>query len=225
MVGDSSGGMIVNAGGEGVGIYCSVQQILELLCGDNEGRALPMILGRYRHLGHLLTMRTVFPLLFGVIYFLQSRLKLCLFVCLGLCGTDVSWWSVSDLILDLIHSIIVIIDLIPHFRHLYFRKTFLDTLETTITVIVAPIMMMMMSVVCYVRNVSRKWALSMMRLSVKTLNLSQCPTLPVTPNSFSSLLVSESMAAKELSTGMVSGHCWLELWDEFTSALSLHYLV
>ena len=205
MVGDSSGGMIVNAGGEGVGIYCSVQQILELLCGDNEGRALPMILGRYRHLGHLLTMRTVFPLLFGVIYFLQSRLKLCLFVCLGLCGTDVSWWSVSDLILDLIHSIIVIIDLIPHFRHFYFLHTLIAPSETTITLVVAPIMMMMTLRSSDIRNSGRRWALAMMRLSVKTPNLSHCPPLPVMLHSFSSLLISDRIVARVLSRSLVPG--------------------
>ena len=41
-----------------------------------------------------------------------------IFFFLGLCLSEVSLWSVSDLILDLIHSEIVIIDLIPRFHHL-----------------------------------------------------------------------------------------------------------
>ena len=83
------------------------------------------------------------------------------------------WWLVSDLILDLIHSIIVIFDLIPRFRHLYFLQTFLVLSDTTITVMVAPIIMMMMSRASDVRNTCSRWALEMMRLSVKKLKLSQ----------------------------------------------------
>ena len=156
-----------------------------------------MTLGRCRILGHLLLMRTVCTLLFRVMYILQPRFRLCLFACLGLCFPEVSWWSVSDLILDLIHSIIVIIDRIPRFRHFYFLYTFLDPSETTITVMVSPMMMMMtmmmmmiMSRASTVRNIGSRWALAMTRLSVKTLNPSQCPLLTVASHFFSLLLIS-----------------------------------
>ena len=85
----------------------------------------------------------------------------------------------SNLILDLIHSEIFMIDLIPLFRHLYFLQVLLDTSETAITVMVAPIMMMMILRASAVRNAGSRWALAIMRLSVKTPSPRQCPTLPV----------------------------------------------
>ena len=165
-----------------------------------------MTLGRFKHLGHLLPMRTVFHLLFGVMYLLKPRLRFCLSICLGMCCPEVSWWLVSDLTLDLIHSVILIIDLIPRLRHLYFLQTFLAPSETNITVMVAPIIMIIMSRVYYVRNTGNRWALAMMRLSVKTPNLNQCLPLPVDPHSFSSLLISDKIYAKALFSGLVLEH-------------------
>ena len=170
-----------------------------------------MTLGRFKHLGHLLPMRTVFHLLFGVMYLLKPRLRFCLSICLGMCCPEVSWWLVSDLTLDLIHSVILIIDLIPRLRHLYFLQTFLAPSETNITVMVAPIIMIIMSRVYYVRNTGNRWALAMMRLSVKTLNLSQFSPLLVAHHLFSSLLVPERMVDKAMDRGLVSGCCWLEV--------------
>ena len=127
------------------------------------------------------------------------------------------------MILELIHSLIVIIDLIPRFRYFNLLKTFLDTSETTITAIVAPIIIMMMLQASDVRNTVSRWALAMMMLSVKTLNLSQCSPLPVAHHSFSSLLISKSMMTKALARDLMSGRCWLEVWEGLPSALSLHF--
>ena len=160
--------------------------------------------------------------LWGNLSLATAFAKLCLFFSLGLCRPEVSWWSVSDLILELIHSLIVIIDLIPRFRHLCFLQTFLAPSETTVTVMVATIIMMMMSRASDVRNTGSRWELATMRLSVETLNLSQCPPLPVAHHSFSSLLISERIVAKSLYRGLVSGRFWLEVWERFPSALSLH---
>ena len=66
--------------------------MLKLLCGDSEGRAVPMTLGCCRPLGNLLMMQMVCPLLFRAIYLLQPCLRLCLFVCLGLYHPEISWW-------------------------------------------------------------------------------------------------------------------------------------
>ena len=128
----------------------------------------------------------------------------------------------SDLILALIHSVIVIIDLIPRFCHLYFLQKFLAHSEITITVMIYPIIMTMMSSAYTVRNAGSRCALAMMRLSMKTLNLSQCPPLTVAPHSFSLLLISERMVSKAMARGLVSGHCWLEVWEDLPSALSLN---
>ena len=88
----------------------------------------------------------------GVNVSLAAASVICLFVCLGLCRPELSLGSVSDLILNLIHYEIVIIDLIPRFCHLYFFQMFLALSETTITVMVTLIMMMMMLRVSAVRN-------------------------------------------------------------------------
>ena len=169
--------------------FWGLQRILELLCGDSEGRSVSMTLGRCSRLGHFLPMRELCPILFGVMYLLQLRLQLCLFVYLGMCRPEVRWCLVSDLILDLIHYVIIIIYLIPRFRHLYFLWTFLDPSETTITVMVSPIIIMMMSKESAVSNSGIRWELAMMMLNVKTPNLRQCPLLPVAPHSFSPLLI------------------------------------
>ena len=102
---------------------------------------------------------------------------------------EVNLISVSNLILDLIHSEIVIIDLIALLHNLYFLQVFLDSLETTIILLVAPIIMMIMLRLYDVSNAVIRWALVMMRLSLKMPNLSQCQLLPVDPHSFSSLLI------------------------------------
>ena len=88
----------------------------------------------------------------GVNVSLAAASVICLFVCLGLCRPELSLGSVSDLILNLIHYEIVIIDLIPRFCHLYFLKIFLAPSDTTITVTVSPITMMMMFRESSVRN-------------------------------------------------------------------------
>ena len=164
-----------------------------------------MTLGRFKRLGHLLPMRTVCHLLFGVMYLLKPRLRFCLSICLGMCCPEVSWWLVSDLILDLIHSEIVIIDLITRFHHLYVLQIFLAPSDTTINVMVSPIMMMMMLRVSAVRNSGSRWELVMVRLSVKTPRLRQCPPLPVVLYSLSSILISDRMVDKVLARGLVSG--------------------
>ena len=66
-----------------------------------------------------------------------------------------------------IHSGNFIIYLIPILCHLCFLQVVLDPLETTITVMVAPIIMMMMLRESAVRNNGSRWALEMMMLSVK----------------------------------------------------------
>ena len=167
--------------------FWGLQQRLELLCGDSEGRAVLITLG------HLLSIRILCLLLFRLIYLLQLCLRLCLSICLGLCCPEVRWWSVSDLILNLIHSIIVIIDLIPRFHHLYLLQTFLAPSETTITAIVAPIIITMMLMESDARNNGRCWALEMLSLSMKTLNLSHFPQLQVAHHLFSSLLIYKRM--------------------------------
>ena len=89
---------------------------------------------------------------------------------------------------------------------------------------VAPIMMMMMSRASDVRNVGIMWALEIIRFSVKTLKLSQCSPLPVSPHSFYSLLIYERMVSKALARGLLYERCWMEVWEDLPSALSLHYL-
>ena len=96
-----------------------------------------------------------------------------MFFCLVLFLPEISLWSVSDLILDLIHYEIVMIDLIPFFAKFYFLKIFLAPLETTTTVMVDPIIMMIMLRESAVRNFGRRRELVMMRLSVETPSLSQ----------------------------------------------------
>ena len=77
-----------------------------------------MILGLSMCLGHFLPIRTVFTLLLTVRYLLQLRLRLCPCVWLGLCLPELSLIYSSNLILDLIHSEIVAIDLLPLFSQL-----------------------------------------------------------------------------------------------------------
>ena len=102
---------------------------------------------------------------------------------------EISFSDVSDLFLDFIHSEIVIIALIILLRYLYFLQVFLDPSETIISVMVDRIIVIMMLRASVVINTGSRWALAMMRLSVKTPNLSQCPSLIVDPHSFSSLLL------------------------------------
>ena len=181
--------------------------MLERISGNREGKAVQMTLGRCMQLGNLFPIRTVCPIILGAMYIFKLCLKFCLLVCLGLCCPEVSLWSVSDLILDLIHSEIVMIDLTPRFCHLYFLQIFLAPSETTITVMVDPIIMMMMMLrASAVRNDGSRWALATMRLSVRTPCLSQCPPLPVVIHSFSSLLISDTMVAKAMARGLVSRH-------------------
>ena len=118
-------------------------------------------------LWHLLPIRTVFTLLVRVRYRLQLLLKLYFYVWWGLFCQELCLISVLILILDLIHSENFIIDLIPLFRHLYLLQIFLAPSETTIAVIVAPIIIIMMSRDSAVMNDGRRWSLAMMRLSMK----------------------------------------------------------
>ena len=111
--------------------------------------------------------------------------------------------AVSDLILDFIHSEIIMIALIPLLNKLYCFQVFLDPSDTTITVMVSPLIMMMMVRASAVSNTGSRWALTMMILSLKMLNLSQCPSLPFDPHSFSSLLISDKMFARAFVIGLV----------------------
>ena len=123
----------------------------------------------------------------------------------GLCRPEASLISVSNLVIDLIHSEMFIIDLIPLFHNLYLLQVFLATLETTIILLVAPIMMMMMLRSSNLMNTGIMWVLEMMRLSVKNQNLSQCPPLPVCIHSFPSLFILNKMVSKALARGLVLG--------------------
>ena len=111
----------------------------------------------------------------------------------------------SDLILDLIQSKIVIIDLIPRFHHLYVLHIFLASSDTTITVMVSPMMMMIILRVSAVRNSGSRWELVMVRLSMKKPRLRQFIPLPVVLYSFSSIFISDRMVDKSLARGLVSG--------------------
>ena len=56
-----------------------------------------------------------------------------------------------------------------------------------------------------------------MRLGVKTPNLNQCPPLPVNPQSFSSLLISDKMVARDFSISLVLGHWGMDLsWSDLS---------
>ena len=99
------------------------------------------------------------------------------------------------------------IDLIPLFLHLYLLHVLLAPSETTITIMVAPIIMMMKLREYAVTNSGIRWAHDMMRLSVKFPILSQCPPLPDGFHSFSSLLILDIMVVKALAIGLVSGQC------------------
>ena len=181
-----------------------------------------MILGRRLRLGNLLPIGVVFPLLLGVSYRLQLRV-ICFCDWWSLCRPEVSLRYVSNLILDLIHSEIVIIDFIPLFHNLYLLQVLLASSETTIIVTVDLIMMMMMLRAYAVINAGSSWAMSLMRLSAKTPNLSLCPPLPVGLYLFTSLFILENMVAKVLYRGLVSGRCWLYCWLCLTcSALSFY---
>ena len=160
---------------------------------------MQMTLGRRIRLGHFWPIQKVFPLLLFISHFLQPRMRLYFCVWLSMCHPEVSLISVSNLILYFIHYEIVMIDLIPLFRHLYFLQVFLDPSETTITVMVDPIIIMMTLRASAVSNAGSRWALATMRFSRNTLSLSQCPPLPVGFHSFSSLLILDSMVAKEMN--------------------------
>ena len=144
----------------------------EHLSGDIEGKAVQMTLGRRIRLGHLLPIRTVRPLLLGVNYCLQPRLRLHFCVWWGMCRPEVSLRYVLNLILRFINYEIFMIDLTPLSPHLYLLQVFLSPLETTITVMVDSIMMMMTLRESAVRNAGSRWALAMMRLSMKLTSLS-----------------------------------------------------
>ena len=185
--------------------FWGLQRMSERLSGDRERKAVLMTLGRWIRPWHLFPIREVCPIILGLRYILQLRLQLCFCVWWGLCRPEVSLISVSNLILDFIHSEIFMIDLIPLFRHLYFLKVFLAPSETTITVMVAPIIMMIMLRESDVINSDSRWALEMMRLRIKTPSLSQCPPLPNNFHSISSLLILDIMVAKAVTIGLVSG--------------------
>ena len=85
----------------------------------------------------------------------------------GLCRPEVSLWYASNLILGFIHSEIVMIYFIPLLCHFYLLQIFLATSETKITMMVATIMMMMMLREYAVMKAGSRWALAMMRSSVK----------------------------------------------------------
>ena len=164
-----------------------------------------MILRRLLLLGNLLPIRTVCPLLLGIQYLLQRRVRFLFCFWWVLCCLDISLRTVSDLILYLIPSEIFMVYIIPLFLHLYLLQVFLDPSDTTTTVMVSPIIMMMMLRAYYIKNYGSRWELEMMRLSVKITNLSQCITLPVDPHSFFSLLISDNVVTKALDRGLVLG--------------------
>ena len=141
-----------------------------------------MILRRLLLLGDFLPIQMRCPLLLGVRYHLQCCVWLLLRFWWGMCRLDVSLRTVSDLILDLIHYEIFMIDLIPPFRNFYILQVVLDPSETTITMMVDPIIMMVILRAYAVSNAGSRWALIMMILSVKTPNLSQGSPLPVEPH-------------------------------------------
>ena len=132
----------------------------------------------------------------GIKVLAAMLLRLLLYCWWGLCCLEVSLRTVSDLILDLIHSKNFMIDLIPLFFNLYILQVFLAPSDTTINVMVANIMMMMMLRAYAVRKASSRWALAMMRLSVKIPNLIHGPPLSVEPHSFSSLLISDKIVCQ-----------------------------
>ena len=68
-----------------------------------------------------------------------------------------------------------------------------------ITMLVDRIIMIIIPRASAVSNTGSRWAMAMMRLSVKTLNLSQCPPLPVAPHLFYSLLIPEMVVDKGLT--------------------------
>ena len=113
--------------------------------------------------------------------------------------------TVSDLILDLIRSKIGMIDIIPPSHNLYLLQVLLAPSEITMTVTVAPIIIMTMLRVFAIRNIGSRWSLSMIMLSVKMPDLRQGPPLPVEPHSFSSLLIFDKMVTKALARGLVLG--------------------
>ena len=92
--------------------------------------------------------------------------------------------------IGLIHLENFIIALIPLLRNLYCLHVFLSPSETTITVVVAPIIMMIMLIAYAVTNNGSRWAIEMMRLSAKIPNLTQFPPLLVVPHQFSLFLIS-----------------------------------
>ena len=64
-----------------------------------------------------------------------------------------------------------------------------------------------------------RWALVMMRLSVKTPSLSQFLPLPFGLHSFSLLFISDNMVAKALTIGLVPGvSSWIDDWDWIVSS-------
>ena len=97
-----------------------------------------------------------------------------------------------NLILDFIYYEIVMIDLIPLFRHLYLLQVFLAPSETTTAVKVACISMMIMLRDSDANNADCRGELARMRFSVKTPSLIQCLLLPAGFHSFSSLLILDS---------------------------------
>ena len=145
------------------GNFWGLLQMLEGLSDDCEVKDVQMILGRVLLLKKHLSIRTVCPLLFGVRYFLQRSMRLIFCDWWGLFHLEVSLRSVSNLILDLIHSEIFIIDLMPLFCNLYILQVFLDPSETNIFVMVAPIIIVMMLRSYDIMNVVSSWALAIMR--------------------------------------------------------------
>ena len=100
------------------------------------------------------------------------------------------------------------IDLLPLFHHWNFLLVFLTTLETTITVLVAPIIIIIMLRAYAMRNAGGRWEMAMMRLSMKTPSLSQCPPLPVFLHSLSSLLISDRMLVVVMAIVLLTGRTW-----------------
>ena len=116
----------------------------KVLADDEFRKAVQINLRHLLLFWYLFLMQTVSPLLFGLMYCLHQRERLCVCWEWGMCHLEVSLSALSDLILDFIYSEIFMIALVLLLCNLYCLQVLLAPLETTITVIMPPIMMMMM---------------------------------------------------------------------------------
>ena len=113
------------------------------LADDGSGKAVQMTLRLRMLFREFLPMWSVHPICLGLMYFLHRHVRLHGCRWWALCCLGVSLSTVSYLILYFIHSEIVIISIIPLLLKLYPLQVLLDPLETIITAMVDPIIMMM----------------------------------------------------------------------------------